>query len=30
MFVVRIEDPTIADSMRAMFEMAWKTARPFK
>ncbi len=30
MFVVRIEDATIADSMRAMFEMAWKTARPFK
>jgi sugar-specific transcriptional regulator TrmB len=30
MFVVRIEDPTIAESMRAMFEMAWKTARPFK
>jgi sugar-specific transcriptional regulator TrmB len=30
MFVVRIEDPTIADSMRAVFEMAWKTARPFK
>ncbi|HEV7449754.1 MAG TPA: helix-turn-helix domain-containing protein [Candidatus Paceibacterota bacterium] len=30
MFVVRIEDPTIADTMRAMFEMAWKTARPFK
>lgn len=30
MFVVRIEDPTIADTMRAMFEMAWKTARPFR
>ncbi len=30
MFVVRIEDPTMADSMRAMFEMAWKTARPFR
>jgi sugar-specific transcriptional regulator TrmB len=30
MFVVRIEDPTIADTMRAVFEMAWKTARPFK
>ncbi len=30
MFVVRVEDATIADSMRAMFEMAWKTARPFK
>ena len=30
MFVVRIEDPTIADTMRAMFDMAWKTARPFK
>ena len=28
--VVRIEDPTIADTMRAMFDMAWKTARPFK
>jgi sugar-specific transcriptional regulator TrmB len=30
MFVVRIEDPTIADTMRAVFDMAWKTARPFK
>ena len=30
LFVVRIEDATIADSMRAMFEMAWRTARPFK
>lgn len=30
MFVVRIEDPSIAESMRAMFEMAWKTARPFR
>lgn len=30
MFVVRIEDPSIASTMRAMFEMAWKTARPFK
>ncbi len=27
MFVVRIEDKTIADSLRAIFEMAWKTAR---
>lgn len=30
MFVVRIEDATIADTMRAVFEMAWKTAKPFK
>jgi len=30
MFVVWIEDPTIAGTMRAVFEMAWKTARPFK
>ena len=30
MFVVRIEDATIADTMRAMFDMAWKTARPFR
>jgi sugar-specific transcriptional regulator TrmB len=30
MFVVRVEDPSIADSMRALFDMAWKTARPFK
>jgi len=30
MFVVRIEDPSIADTMRAMFDMAWKTARPFR
>ncbi len=29
-FVVRIEDKTMADTMRAMFDMAWKTARPFK
>ncbi|MEK9154203.1 MAG: helix-turn-helix domain-containing protein [Patescibacteria group bacterium] len=29
-FAVRIEDKTIADSMKAMFDMAWKTARPFK
>jgi len=29
MFVVRIEDKTIADSMKALFDMAWKTARPF-
>jgi len=28
MFVVRIEDGTIADSMRAIFEMAWRVARP--
>lgn len=30
MFVVRIEDKTIADTMRAMFDMAWKSAKPFK
>ena len=30
LFVVRIEDKTIADSMRALFDMAWKTAKPFK
>lgn len=30
MFVVRIEDAAIADTMRAVFEMAWKTARPFR
>lgn len=29
-FVVRIEDASIADSMRALFEMAWKTARSFR
>ncbi len=29
-FVVRIEDKTIADSMKAMFEMAWKSAKLFK
>ncbi len=29
-FVVRIEDKTIADSMKALFDMAWKTARSFK
>jgi|SRR3989344_4787836 len=30
MFVVRIEDKTIADSMKALFDMAWKTAKSFK
>ncbi len=30
MFVVRIEDATIAETMRAVFEMAWKTAKPLK
>jgi sugar-specific transcriptional regulator TrmB len=29
-FVVRIEDKATADSMRAIFEMAWKTAKVFK
>jgi len=29
-FVVRIEDKTIADSMRALFDMAWKSAKPLK
>lgn len=29
-YVVRIEDATVADSMRALFEMAWKAAKPFK
>jgi len=28
-FVVRIEDKTISDTMRAIFDMSWKTARPF-
>ncbi len=27
MFVVRVEDKTIADSMRAIFDMAWKSAK---
>lgn len=27
MFVVKIEDKTIADSMRAIFDMAWKSAK---
>lgn|SRR3989344_2109844 len=30
MFVVRIEDKTIADSMKALFEMAWKSAKAFR
>lgn len=30
MFVVRIEDKTIADSMRAIFEMSWKSATPLR
>lgn len=29
-FVVRIEDATMADSLRALFDMAWKSAKPFK
>lgn len=29
-FAVRIEDKTIADSMKALFDMAWKSAKPFK
>lgn len=29
LFVVRIEDKTIASTMRAIFDMSWKTARPF-
>jgi len=29
LFVVRIEDPTIASTMKAIFDMAWKSARPF-
>lgn len=27
-FVVRIEDATIAETMRALFDMAWKSAKP--
>lgn len=30
LFVVRIEDPTIAITMKTLFEMAWQTAKPFK
>lgn len=30
LFVVRIEDPTIAATMKTLFEMAWKSAKPFK
>ncbi len=30
LFVVRIEDPTIAVTMKTLFEMAWQTAKPFK
>ena len=29
LFVVRIEDPMIAQTMKALFEMAWKTAEEF-
>ena len=29
LFVVRIEDPTIAQTTKALFEMAWKSAEPF-
>ena len=30
LFVVRIEDPTIAMTMKTLFEMAWRSAKPFK
>ncbi|MDO8593982.1 MAG: helix-turn-helix domain-containing protein [bacterium] len=30
LFVVRIEDPTIAVTMKTLFEMAWQSAKPFK
>lgn len=30
MFVVRVEDATIAASLKALFDMAWKSARPFR
>ena len=30
LFVVRIEDPTIAETMRTLFEMAWLSAKPFR
>jgi len=30
LFVVRIEDPTIAATMKTLFEMAWQSAKPFK
>ncbi len=29
-FVVRIEDVTIATTMKTLFEMAWRSAKPFK
>ena len=30
LFVVRIEDKTIAESMRSLFDMTWKSAKPFR
>lgn len=30
LFVIRIEDKTIADSMKALFDMAWKSAKAFR
>ncbi len=30
LFVVRLEDPTIAVTMKTLFEMAWQSAKPFK
>lgn len=30
LFVVRIEDPTIAVTMKTLYEMAWQAAKPFK
>ena len=30
LFVVRIEDPTVAATMKTIFEMAWRSAKPFK
>ncbi len=29
LFVVRIEDPTIAQTYKTLFDMAWKAAKPF-
>ncbi|MSU55622.1 MAG: TrmB family transcriptional regulator [Candidatus Taylorbacteria bacterium] len=30
LFVVRIEDPTIAITMKTIYEMAWQVAKPYK
>ncbi|MEK7102940.1 MAG: hypothetical protein AAB870_01175, partial [Patescibacteria group bacterium] len=29
LYVIRIEDPAIVNALKALFDMAWQTAKPF-